>query len=37
VVELSEMTGGKPEYFMAVAEAAATWDGSEPIRRMDAK
>ena len=32
VVELSELAGGKAEYFRSVAEAASAWDGSDPIR-----
>ena len=36
VVEISEMSGGKPEYFKAVAQAAQTWDGSDPIRHVGA-
>ncbi|OUZ10316.1 hypothetical protein BHE97_08200 [Aeromicrobium sp. PE09-221] len=31
-IEISEQTGGKAEYFASVAEAARTWDGSDPIR-----
>lgn len=34
VVELSEMTGGKGEYFAKVAEASAMWDGKESIIRI---
>lgn len=30
--EISEMTGGKAEYFAAVRQAAAGWDGTDPIR-----
>lgn len=33
IIELSEMSGFKGEYFKAIAEAATNWDGSEPIRR----
>ena len=37
VVELSEVTGVKGEFFRYVASEAAAWDGSEPVRvmRMD--
>jgi catechol 2,3-dioxygenase-like lactoylglutathione lyase family enzyme len=34
IVEISEMAGGKGEYFATIAEAARTWDGSDPIRRI---
>ncbi len=34
VVELSEQTGGKAEFFRQVREAAAGWDGAEPVRRV---
>ncbi|WP_454736093.1 VOC family protein [Cupriavidus necator] len=34
IVEISEMSGGKGEYFATIAEAAKHWDGSEPIRRI---
>ncbi|MGO4814887.1 VOC family protein [Cupriavidus sp. 2MCAB6] len=34
IVEISEMSGGKGEYFATIAEAAQCWDGSEPIRRI---
>jgi len=33
IIELSEMSGFKGEYFEAIAEAAMHWDGSDPIRR----
>ena len=33
IIELSEMSGIKGKYFKAIAEAAATWNGAEPIRR----
>lgn len=32
VVELSEVSGGKGRFFEHLAELAATWDGSDPIR-----
>jgi hypothetical protein len=32
VVELSETSGAKGRFFERVREAAATWDGREPIR-----
>lgn len=34
VVEISEVSGAKGRFFAHIAEAARTWDGSEPIRRM---
>lgn len=34
VVELSEINGPKGRFFRHIAEAAADWDGSEPIQRM---
>lgn len=36
MVELSESTGGKAEYFEQVRQAARVWDGREPIRRLGA-
>ena len=33
IIELSEMSGFKGEYFEAIAVAAMHWDGSNPIRR----
>ncbi len=32
VIEISEQTGGKAEFFREIREAAAGWDGSDPIR-----
>jgi hypothetical protein len=32
VVELSEISGGKGRFFQRVAQLAAEWDGSDPIR-----
>ena len=34
VIELSEISGPKGRFFQHIAEQAAGWDGSEPIRRM---
>ena len=34
VLELSELSGGKAEYFQSVADAAACWDGTDPIRHV---
>ena len=34
VIELSEVSGPKGKFFAAVREAAETWDGSTPIRRI---
>jgi hypothetical protein len=36
VVELSDASGSKGEFFALVREAAETWDGSAPIRRIGA-
>lgn len=35
VVEVSEQTGGKAEFFRQVAEAAVHWDGHDPVRHVD--
>lgn len=32
MIEVSEMKGGKGEYFDEIREACASWDGSAPIR-----
>jgi catechol 2,3-dioxygenase-like lactoylglutathione lyase family enzyme len=34
VIELSEVAGGKGKFFDAVREAAESWDGTNPIRRI---
>lgn len=34
--EISEMAGGKGEYFQDIRRAALAWDGSDPVRRMGA-
>lgn len=34
VIELSESTGGKAEYFEEVRQAALDWNGELPIRRL---
>lgn len=34
MVEISELSGGKGEYFQQIRQASVGWDGSEPIRRM---
>lgn len=34
VVELSEQSGGKAEFFRQVREAAVDWDGRDPVRRI---
>lgn len=34
VIELSEQTGGKAEFFKEIAQVAAAWDGSDPVRRI---
>lgn len=32
MIELSELTGGKGDYFKLIADASNGWDGSNPIR-----
>ncbi len=34
LIELSEISGAKGEFFRRVAEIAASWDGSDPVRRI---
>lgn len=34
MIEISESTGGKAEYFAEVKRAHETWDGKDPIRRI---
>jgi hypothetical protein len=34
IIELSEIAGRKGKTFEMIAEAARTWDGSDPIRRF---
>lgn len=36
MIEVSESTGGKAEYFTQIREASCNWDGSDPIRRIGA-
>ncbi|QHJ00578.1 VOC family protein [Xylophilus rhododendri] len=36
MVELSETSGGKGEYFQKIAAASRDWDGREPVRVMSA-
>lgn len=36
MIEISEMAGGKGEYFEQVRQASIGWDGSNPILRMGA-
>mgnify|MGYP001279523042 CR=1 FL=1 len=33
ILEISEMSGFKGEYFKAIADMCMNWDGSDPIRR----
>lgn len=33
MIELSEMSGGKGEYFEEIKRSCGAWDGSDPIRR----
>ncbi len=37
VVELSEISGPKGKTFERIAEAAQSWDGSDPIRRIGSR
>jgi hypothetical protein len=34
IVEVSEVSGAKGQFFKHIAETARSWDGSEPIRRL---
>jgi catechol 2,3-dioxygenase-like lactoylglutathione lyase family enzyme len=34
VIELSETSGAKGRFFRHIADAARSWDGSDPIRRL---
>lgn len=34
MIELSEMAGGKGEYFRQIAAAAQSWDGTDPVRQV---
>jgi hypothetical protein len=34
MIEISESTGGKAEYFEQIRQASLGWDGSQPIRRI---
>ncbi len=36
VIGISEVNGAKGKFFAEIVEAARSWDGTEPIRRMDA-
>jgi Glyoxalase/Bleomycin resistance protein/Dioxygenase superfamily len=36
MVEISDSSGGKAEYFAEVRKAAGNWDGKDPIRRIGA-
>ena len=35
IIELSEVKGGKADFYNYIASEAANWDGKDPIRRMD--
>lgn len=35
VIELSDISGVKGQFFAFIRETAATWDGSEPIRTLE--
>lgn len=37
ILELSEATGAKGDYFRRIHEASLEWDGSDPIRRQHAQ
>jgi hypothetical protein len=34
MIEISDISGGKGRFFEAIREAAADWDGSNPIQRI---
>ena len=34
MIEISESTGGKAEYFAEIRRASQGWDGQEPVRRI---
>jgi hypothetical protein len=36
MVEISESTGGKAEFFEEIRRAAQAWDGRDPVRRLPA-
>jgi len=36
MIELSELTGGKGDYFAQIATASQGWDGQDPVRRVGA-
>jgi hypothetical protein len=36
MIEISDSSGGKAEYFAEVRKAAENWDGKDPIRRVGA-
>jgi hypothetical protein len=36
MIEISDSSGGKAEYFAEVRKAAENWDGKDPIRRIGA-
>jgi len=35
LIEISEISGSKGEYFEKIARVAATWDGKNPLRRVE--
>ena len=35
MIEISESTGGKAEFFQTVKQAALAWDGTNPVRWLD--
>ena len=37
VVEISDVSGGKGKFFARIKQAAADWDGSDPIRDVTAR
>jgi len=34
VIELSEISGAKGEFFKTIRDAAASWDGTDPVRKV---
>lgn len=35
LIEISEISGAKGEYFEKIARIAATWDGRNPLRKVE--
>ena len=34
LIEISEISGSKGEYFEKIARVAASWDGNNPVRKV---